>query len=84
MIKSKINPDSEAFRKNAAAMEGLVADLRAKVGKIAEGGSERAKEKHLSRGKLLPRERVERLLDPGTPFLELSQMAAISGPSSPP
>jgi 3-methylcrotonyl-CoA carboxylase beta subunit len=76
MIKTKINPDSEAFRTNAAAMEALVADLREKVGKIAEGGSERAREKHLSRGKLLPRERVERLLDPGTPFLELSQMAA--------
>ncbi len=76
MIKSKINPDSETFRENYAAMETLVADLRSKVGKIAEGGSERAREKHLSRGKLLPRERVERLLDPGTPFLELSQMAA--------
>jgi 3-methylcrotonyl-CoA carboxylase beta subunit len=76
MIKSKINPDSEAFRRNRDAMEALIADLREKVGKIAEGGSERAREKHLSRGKLLPRERVERLLDPGTPFLELSQMAA--------
>jgi 3-methylcrotonyl-CoA carboxylase beta subunit len=76
MLKSKINPDSEIFRENHAAMEALVEDLRAKVGKIAEGGSERAREKHLSRGKLLPRERVERLLDPGTPFLELSQMAA--------
>ena len=76
MIKSKINPDSEAFRNNAAAMEALIADLQEKVGKIAKGGSERAREKHLGRGKLLPRERVERLLDPGTPFLELSQMAA--------
>ncbi|MEP1231190.1 MAG: carboxyl transferase domain-containing protein [Litorimonas sp.] len=76
MLTSKINPDSETFRKNAAAMQEIVDDLRAKVGKIAQGGSERAREKHLSRGKLLPRERVERLLDPGTPFLELSQMAA--------
>jgi len=76
MIKSKINPDNESFRTNYAAMEGLVSDLRDKVGNIAEGGSERAREKHLARGKLLPRERVERLLDPGTPFLELSQMAA--------
>ena len=46
MIKSKINPDSKSFRQNYAAMETLVADLREKVGKIAEGGSERAREKH--------------------------------------
>jgi len=76
MLSSKVNPDSEAFRNNAKAMQELVDDLRTKVGKISEGGSQRAREKHLSRGKLLPRERVERLLDPGTPFLELSQMAA--------
>ena len=57
-------------------MEALVSDLRGKVAKIAQGGSERARQKHLDRGKLLPRERVERLLDPGTPFLELSQLAA--------
>ena len=76
MLSSKVNPDSKAFRDNAKAMQELVDDLRAKVGKIAQGGSEKAREKHLARGKLLPRERVERLLDPGTPFLELSQMAA--------
>ncbi|MDB2438294.1 methylcrotonoyl-CoA carboxylase [Hellea sp.] len=75
-IISKINPDSPAFRDNAKAMEALVDDLREKVGKIALGGSERSRERHIGRGKLLPRERVERLLDPGTPFLELSQMAA--------
>ena len=75
-IISKINPDSPDFRANAKAMETLIDDLREKVGKIAQGGSERSRERHLSRGKLLPRERVERLLDPGTPFLELSQMAA--------
>ena len=57
-------------------MDALVTDLREKVAKFALGGSERSRERHLSRGKLLPRERVERLLDPGTPFLELSQMAA--------
>ncbi len=76
MIKSKINVESDSFRENAAVMEALVQDLREKVSKIAEGGSERARKKHLDRGKLLPRERIERLLDPGTPFLELSQMAA--------
>ena len=75
-IISKINPDSPEFRANSEAMESLVADLREKVGKIALGGSERSRERHIGRGKLLPRERVERLLDPGTPFLELSQMAA--------
>lgn len=75
-LQSKINPDSAEFRANREAMEALVIDLREKVAKIALGGSERARERHLSRGKLLPRERVERLLDPGTPFLELSQMAA--------
>ena len=75
-LSTKINPDSPAFMENAAHMRALVDDLREKVGVIAQGGSERAREKHLARGKLLPRERVERLLDPGTPFLELSQFAA--------
>ncbi len=75
-LVSKINPDSEAFRTNRAAMEALVQDLREKVATISQGGSERARAKHLARGKLLARERVERILDPGTPFLELSQMAA--------
>jgi 3-methylcrotonyl-CoA carboxylase beta subunit len=75
-LASKINPDSEEFKANAAHMEALVADLREKVAKISLGGSERARERHLSRGKLLPRDRVEHILDPGTPFLELSQLAA--------
>jgi 3-methylcrotonyl-CoA carboxylase beta subunit len=56
-------------------MQALVADLRQKIAKLAEGGGEAAR-KHLSRGKLLPRDRVQQLLDPGTPFLELSQLAA--------
>ena len=76
MIISKINPETNDFRDNAKAMRALVTDLKEKVEKISIGGSQRARDKHLSRGKLLPRERVERLLDPGTPFLELSQMAA--------
>ncbi len=75
-LSTSVRPDSPAFKANEAAMLALVADLKAKVAKIAQGGSERARDKHVSRGKLLPRERVERLLDPGTPFLELSQMAA--------
>ena len=73
---SSIDTNSAEFKANAAHMAELTADLQAKIAKIAEGGSERARKKHLDRGKLLPRERVERLLDPGTPFLELSQMAA--------
>ena len=76
MIKSKLDTNSTTFHANAAHMEGLVTDLHEKIAKICEGGSERARKKHLDRGKLLPRERVERLLDPGTPFLELSQLAA--------
>jgi 3-methylcrotonyl-CoA carboxylase beta subunit len=57
-------------------MRGLVDDLRAKIAEIAVGGPERSRDRHLSKGKLLPRERVERLLDPGTPFLEIGQFAA--------
>jgi len=75
-IDSKLNPRSEDFRANAAAMGALVDDLRARVAKVAEGGGEAASAKHTARGKLLPRERVRMLLDPGTPFLEFSQLAA--------
>ncbi len=73
---SKINVDSEEFRESREAMQSLVEDLRAKVEVIARGGPERSRDRHLSKGKLLPRERVERLLDPGTPFLEIGQFAA--------
>ena len=77
MAKSKRATSSEAEpRDNGAVMRELVADLKAKIAAIAEGGSAEARERHVSRGKLLPRERVERLLDPGTPFLEFSQLAA--------
>jgi len=76
IIESKLNPRSDEFRANAAALELLVADLKEKVAKIALGGGQAARDKHLSRGKLLPRDRIAQLLDPGTPFLELSQLAA--------
>ena len=76
-LQSKLNPRSEAFRDNAAAMSILVDDLNAKLQRIAEGGGADARAKHLGRGKLLPRERVERLLDPDTPFLELAPLAAL-------
>ena len=76
VIRSAVDPRSEEFRANAAAMAALVGDLRAKVDAVREGGGAAAREKHLGRGKLLPRERVRTLLDPGAPFLELSQLAA--------
>src|SRR5262250_615507 len=76
VLESKLNPRSDEFRAAADAMRAVVADLKAKVAKIAEGGGEDARKKHAARGKLLPRDRVQLLLDPGTPFLELSQLAA--------
>jgi len=60
----------------AEAMQQLVDDLRGKVAKVMLGGGEKARAKHVARGKLLPRERVNKLIDPGSPFLELSQLAA--------
>ena len=75
-LESKLNPRSEDFKINAAAMQLIVDDLKAKIAQISLGGGEAAREKHLARGKLLPRDRVQMLLDPGTPFLEFSQLAA--------
>ncbi|MDR3481530.1 MAG: carboxyl transferase domain-containing protein [Burkholderiaceae bacterium] len=76
ILDSKLNSRADDFKQNAAAMQALVDDLRAKVAKVAQGGGEDARKKHAARGKLLPRERVQNLLDPGTPFLEFSQLAA--------
>ncbi|MCE2971454.1 MAG: methylcrotonoyl-CoA carboxylase [Burkholderiales bacterium] len=76
ILDTKLNPRSDDFRAASDAMRALVADLKAKVAKIAEGGGAEARAKHTGRGKLLPRDRVTLLLDPGTPFLELSQLAA--------
>jgi 3-methylcrotonyl-CoA carboxylase beta subunit len=76
VIRNTINARSEPFRNNVAAMQALVDDLRAKVARIREGGGTKANERHVARGKLLPRDRVRALLDPGSPFLELSQLAA--------
>lgn len=75
-IDSKILTDGEAFRANAAHNRALAEELRAKVARAAQGGSGAARDKHVARGKLLPRDRVERLLDPGSPFLEVGQLAA--------
>jgi 3-methylcrotonyl-CoA carboxylase beta subunit len=76
ILTTSLDRRSEGFAANAAAMRGLVEDLREKVAAIREGGGEAARRRHLARGKLLPRERVRALLDPGSPFLELSQLAA--------
>jgi len=75
-IISKINPRSPEFIENAAHMQLQVDDLKVKLEEIKLGGGERSRERHLSRGKLLPRDRVYALLDPGSAFLELSQLAA--------
>ena len=77
VIDTKLNPRAAEFAANAAAMQALVDDLRAHCEKLALGGGEQARKKHTARGKLLPRERVNQLLDPGTPFLEFSQLAAL-------
>ncbi|WP_119165982.1 carboxyl transferase domain-containing protein [Algihabitans albus] len=76
VIKSNIDTRSAEFRANTEAMRSLVQELRDLVDRIKLGGGEAAREKHIGRGKLLPRERVRTLLDPGSPFLELSQFAA--------
>src|SRR5216117_3599521 len=75
-ITSPISVSTDEFKANAAAMRALVADLAAKRAEAAAGGPAKLKERHASRSKLLPRDRVLRLIDPGSPFLELSPMAA--------
>jgi 3-methylcrotonyl-CoA carboxylase beta subunit len=75
-LKSAIDPRSEAFGVNAAHNLGLVRELRTRVAEAALGGPEAARGRHAERGKLLPRQRVERLLDPGSPFLEIAALAA--------
>jgi 3-methylcrotonyl-CoA carboxylase beta subunit len=76
-LATRLNPRSPEFQANAAAMRALVQDLHARVAQVAQGGGEAARAKHIARGKLLPRERVEMLLDPGTPFLEIAPLAAL-------
>ncbi|HMT93683.1 carboxyl transferase domain-containing protein [uncultured Thiothrix sp.] len=76
VLNTTVNTRSEDFRANAAHMQTQLDDLYAKVAQISLGGGEKARQKHLERGKLLPRERIHVLLDKGSPFLELSQFAA--------
>ena len=75
-FKSSVDKRDPAFRDNSKQMRLLVDDVREKVETVKLGGGARARERHLARGKLLPRDRVRNLLDPGAPFLELSQLAA--------
>src|SRR5262249_1936678 len=76
MIRSSLATSSEEFKANRAAMRALVADLAEKRAQAASGGPLKLKERHIARGKLLPRDRVLRVIDPGSPFLELSPLAA--------
>jgi len=76
IIKSQIDTGSKGFAANDTHMRELVADLQKHLDQVELGGTEKARSKHTKRGKLLPRERIKQLLDPGTPFLELSPMAA--------
>ncbi len=75
-LESKLVTRSEEFQANVAAMQSVVDDLKSKIEKIMLGGGDEPRKKHVARGKLLPRDRVQMLLDPGTPFLEFSQLAA--------
>ncbi|MGA8705599.1 MAG: carboxyl transferase domain-containing protein [Steroidobacteraceae bacterium] len=75
-LSSAVNTRNPEFLANREAMQVLVSDLRARVAQVAQGGGAAARARHVARGKLLPRQRIELLLDAGTPFLELSQLAA--------
>jgi 3-methylcrotonyl-CoA carboxylase beta subunit len=76
LLPTKIQPRSEEYQANAAAMRALVEELRQHAEAVGRGGGAAACEKHVARGKLLVRERIDRLVDPGTPFLEVGQLAA--------
>ena len=75
-LRSRTDTSSDAFARNAEAQRALADELRTRLEKVRLGGSEKSRERHVSRGKLLPRDRVDALLDPGSPFLELSPLAA--------
>ena len=76
VLRSAADPASETFRRNLAEHAALAAELRQRLAQAALGGPERARQRHAGRGKLLPRDRVDALVDPGSPFLELSPLAA--------
>src|SRR4249919_2276307 len=76
LLTSQIDPRSPEFEANAASLRQAVAELDARLERVAIGGGEKARAKHVERGKLLPRERITALLDPGSPFFEFSALAA--------
>src|SRR5262249_53101074 len=76
VLESKLDPRDATFATNRDAMAALGADLHPKVAAIEQGGGTAARAKHVARGKLLPRDRIRALIDSGSPFLELSQLAA--------
>ncbi|XP_062195730.1 methylcrotonoyl-CoA carboxylase beta chain, mitochondrial-like isoform X2 [Phragmites australis] len=75
VLPDNLDRGSEAYARNAAAVGGLLSDLRARVSQVLRGGGAEAVRRNAARGKLLPRDRIDRLLDPGASFLELSQLA---------
>jgi 3-methylcrotonyl-CoA carboxylase beta subunit len=75
-IQSSVSPSSDAFKANAERMKALVEDLKEKAALVEKGGTDEARARHTARGKLLPRERLAQLIDPGSPFLEIGQFAA--------
>jgi 3-methylcrotonyl-CoA carboxylase beta subunit len=76
ILQTQLNPRDESFKKNALTMQTLVDDLKNKLIHLEQGGGQTAREKHIARGKLLPRERINQLLDPSSPWLEFSTLAA--------
>src|SRR5271168_5108242 len=76
VLESLVDVRSPEYRANVEAMQALVADLRATADAVRQGGGETARMRHLSRGKLLPRDRIRALIDPVSPFLEVGQLAA--------
>ncbi|HVV19136.1 MAG TPA: carboxyl transferase domain-containing protein [Pseudonocardiaceae bacterium] len=76
VLRTTADPAAEAHRRNVKTHTALVDELHARLAQARRGGPERARQRHVERGKLLPRDRVDALLDPGSPFLELSALAA--------
>src|SRR5664279_6603520 len=76
VLESAVNPQDERFKANAAHNRALAAELRERLARIRQGGGEDYRRRHQEQGKLFVRERVDRLLDPGSPFLEIAPLAA--------
>ena len=76
VLKSSVSTNTETFKQNAAAHEAALAKVAEAAALAAAGGGERSRERHLSRGKMLPRDRVANLLDAGSPFIEIGATAA--------